>query len=210
MHTHIFSCPHCLSCHWAVFTVFYPHVYRSAFVEKPEHLYSFLICFCIPINVQLVFINCLCASYEFSLRLGTAAAKSLQSCPTLCNPRDGSPPGSPIPGILKARTLKWVAISFSNAWKWKVKVKSLSRVRLIVTPCTHIGNWNTECSSRSPGYNSIVALKSQVLILLVMEPYNWGFFCTLMLWIRFHRERSVEQTQSLAFMYTWGPAGSYP
>ena len=58
-----------------------------------------------------------------------AAAKSLQSCPTLCDPTDGSPPGSPIPGILQARTLEWVAISFSNAWKWKVKVKSLSRVR---------------------------------------------------------------------------------
>ena len=57
-------------------------------------------------------------------------AKSLQSCPTLCNPIDGSPPGSPIPGILQARTLEWVAISFSNAGKWKVKVKLLSRVRL--------------------------------------------------------------------------------
>ena len=143
MHTLIFSCPHCLSCHRAVFMVFYPHVYRSAFVEKPEHLYPFMICFCIPINVQLVFINCLCASYEFSLRLGI-----------------------------------------------------------------HIGNSHTEYSPWSPGYNSIVALKSQVLILLVMEPYNWGFLCTLMLWIRFHRERNVEQ--SLAFMYTWGPAGSYP
>ena len=55
-------------------------------------------------------------------------AKSLQSCPTLCNPRDGSPPGSPVPGILQARTLEQVAISFSNAWKWKVKVKSLSCV----------------------------------------------------------------------------------
>ena len=64
------------------------------------------------------------------------AAKSLQSCPTLCNPRDGSPPGSAVPGILQARTLEWVAISFSNAWKWKVKVKSLSRVRLLVTPST--------------------------------------------------------------------------
>ena len=62
-----------------------------------------------------------------------AAAKSLQSCPTLCDPIDGSPPGSPIPGILQARTLEWVASSFSNAWKWKVKVKSLSRVRLFAT-----------------------------------------------------------------------------
>ena len=65
-----------------------------------------------------------------------AAAKSLQSCPTLCDPIDGSPPGSPIPGILQARTLEWVAISFSNAWKWKVKVKSLSRVWLFGTPWT--------------------------------------------------------------------------
>ena len=64
------------------------------------------------------------------------AAKSLQSCPTLCNPRDGSPPGSPVPGILQARTLKCVAISFSNAWKWKVKVKSLSCVQLLATPWT--------------------------------------------------------------------------
>ena len=60
-----------------------------------------------------------------------AAAQSLQSCPTLCDPIDGSPPGCPVPGILQARTLEWVAISFSNAWKWKVKVKSLSRVWLL-------------------------------------------------------------------------------
>ena len=58
------------------------------------------------------------------------AAKSLQSCPTLCNPIDSSPPCSPVPGILQARTLEWVAISFYNAWKWKVKVKLLSRVQL--------------------------------------------------------------------------------
>ena len=62
------------------------------------------------------------------------AAKSLQSCPTLCDPIDGSPPGSPVPGILQARTLEWVAISFSNAWEWKMKVKSLSHVRLLATP----------------------------------------------------------------------------
>ena len=65
-----------------------------------------------------------------------AAAKSLQSCPTLCNPIDGSPPGSPVPGILRARTLEWVATSFSNAWKWKVKGKSLSRVQLLAIPWT--------------------------------------------------------------------------
>ena len=65
-----------------------------------------------------------------------AAAKSLQSCPTLCNPIDGSPPSSTIPGILQARTLQWVAMSFSSAWKWKVKVKSLSCVWLLATPWT--------------------------------------------------------------------------
>ena len=64
------------------------------------------------------------------------AAKSLQSCPTLCDPIDGSPRGSPIPEILQARTLEWVAISLSNAWKWKVKVKMLSHIRLLVTPWT--------------------------------------------------------------------------
>ena len=65
-----------------------------------------------------------------------AAAKSLQSCPSLCDPKDGSPPGSPNPGILQARTLEWVAISFSNASKGKVKVKLLSRVWLLATPRT--------------------------------------------------------------------------
>ena len=70
------------------------------------------------------------------LRTAAAAAKSLQSCPTLCDPIDGSPPGSSVHGILQARTLEWVAISSSNAWKWKVKVKSFSRVRLLATPWT--------------------------------------------------------------------------
>ena len=63
-------------------------------------------------------------------------SKSLQSCPTLCDPIDRSPPGSPVPGILQARTLEWVAISFSSAWKWKGKVKSLSCVWLLATPRT--------------------------------------------------------------------------
>ena len=71
-----------------------------------------------------------------SNRRAAAAARSLQSCPTLCDPIDCSPPGSPVPGILQARTLEWVAIAFSNAWKWKVKVKPLSHVRLLATPWT--------------------------------------------------------------------------
>ena len=72
----------------------------------------------------------------FPYSLATATAKSLQSCPTLCDPIDSSPPGSPVPGILQARTLEWVAISFSDAWRWKVKVKLLSPVRLWATPWT--------------------------------------------------------------------------
>ena len=73
--------------------------------------------------------------------VAAAAAKSLQSCLTLCDPIDGSPSGSPVPGILQARTLEWVAISFSNAWKGKVKVKLLSRVRLFVTL------WSATCQA---------------------------------------------------------------
>ena len=82
---------------------------------------------------------------QFSLiRLGelkyifsaTATAKSLQSCLTLCDPIDGSPPNSPVPGVLQARTLEWVAISFCSAWKWKVKVMSLSHVTFLATPWT--------------------------------------------------------------------------
>ena len=76
-------------------------------------------------------------NYVFVVILHTAAAaKSPQSCPILCDPIDGSPPGSPVPRILQARTPEWVAISFSNTWKWKVKGKSLSRVQLFATPWT--------------------------------------------------------------------------
>ena len=72
----------------------------------------------------------------FTYHAAATAAKSLQSCPTLCDPRDGSPLGSSVLGILQARILEWVAMSFSNTWKWKVKVKSLSCVRLLATPWT--------------------------------------------------------------------------
>ena len=86
-----------------------------------------------------------------------AAAKSLQSCPTLCDPIDGSPPGSSVPGILQARTLEWVAIPFSNTWKWKMKVKLMTPGLLVflfflsflrthqltmATGCTRWGGWH--------------------------------------------------------------------
>ena len=94
-----------------------------------SNIYMTLHLVCFPLNFAVYQTILLCD-------LAADAAKSLQSCPTLCDPIDGSPPGSPIPEILQARTLEWVAISFSNAWKWKVKVKSLSHVRLLVTPRT--------------------------------------------------------------------------
>ena len=96
------------------------------------HPCSFLSCFPMSITESPLFPFW----FPSSMYAAAAAAKSLQSCLTLCDPIDGSPPGSPVPGILQARTLGWVAISFFNAWKWKVKVKSLSRVRLLATPWT--------------------------------------------------------------------------
>ena len=105
----------------------------SSFITCAEHHFRYS---CFHLLQQL---HCTQESYlPIQTVLCAAAAKSLQSYPTLCDPIDGSPPGSPIPGILQARTLEWVAISFSNAWKRKVKVKvkSLSRVRLFETPWT--------------------------------------------------------------------------
>ena len=84
-----------------------------------------------------LFLSCLSSPPLFlCLSAAAATAKSLQSCPTLCNPINGSPPGSAVARILQARTLEWVAISFSSAWKRKVEVKSLSPVRLLATPWT--------------------------------------------------------------------------
>ena len=92
---------------------------------------AILLLFCLLLSC------CCCQVYwKYYSTAAAAAAKSLQSCPTLCDPIDGSPPGSAVLGILQARTLEWVAISFSNAWKWKVKGKSLSRIRLLATPRT--------------------------------------------------------------------------
>ena len=84
---------------------------------------------------EISWIPCSWGLYHL-MAIAAAAAKLLQLCPTLCNPIDGSPPGSPIPGILQARILEWVAVSFSNEWKWKVKVKPLSHVWLPATPWT--------------------------------------------------------------------------
>ena len=112
-----------------------------------------------------------------------AAAKSLQSCPTLCDPIDSSPPGSPIPGILQARILEWVAIFFSNAWKWKAKVKLLSRVQLFATPWTEAYHAPPPMGFSSQEYWSGVPLPSPFIHSAVSN-YLWphGPWCREPAW----------------------------
>ena len=109
---------------------------------SPPSWDSLLPSYLIPLgNHRVTELSSLCyiqwrAIYRQWFLTAATAAMWLQSCPPLCDPTDGSPPGSSVPWILQARTLEWVAISFSSAWKWKVKVKSLSHVWLLVTPWT--------------------------------------------------------------------------
>ena len=102
-----------------------------------------------------------------------AAAKSLQSCPTLCNPTDSSQLGSPVPGIVQARTLEWVALSFSNAWKWKVKVKLLSHVWLLATPWTVAHQAPPSMGFSRQEYWSGVPLPSPMQALFTLKSF-WG------------------------------------
>jgi len=108
--------------------------------------------------------------YSCFYSAAAAAPKLLQSCPTLCNPIDGSPPGSPVPGILQARTLEWVAISLSSAWKWKVKVKLLSCVWLLATPWTAAHQAPPSMGFSRQEYWSGVPLPSPASIL---SPIKW-------------------------------------
>ena len=119
--------------------------------------------------------------YHFLLQCMKVKSQSevAQSCPTLSDPMDCSPPGSSVPGILQARKLEWVAISFSNAWKWKVKGKSLSRVRLFATPWTaaHQAPWSIGLSRQEywnglplPSLNGVIA---GWLLCWSFLPYNW-------------------------------------
>ena len=101
-----------------------------------------------------------------------AVAKSLQSCPIPCNPIDGSPPGSPLPGILQARTLEWVAIFFSNAGRWEVKVKALSHVLLLVTPWTAAYQAPPSMGFFRQEYWSGVPLPSRVTLLQSLIIYR--------------------------------------
>ena len=122
--------------------------------------------------------------HDFWSWAAAAAAKSLQSCLTLCNPIDGRPSGSPIPGVLQARTLEWVAISFSNAWRWKVKVKSLSRVRLFATPGTAAYQAPPSMGFFRQEYWSGVPLPSLLVVstglLIVISKFGSLFFLRLL------------------------------
>ena len=115
--------------------------------------------------------------FAYNKHAAAAPAKSLQSCPTLCDPIDGSPPGSPVSGNLQARTLEWVAISFSSAWKWKNKVKSLSRVRLPATPWTAAHQAPLSMGFSRQGYwsgvyNKHITILFQNFIMLT----SWTYF----------------------------------
>ena len=130
---------------------------------------------------------------ETALMYAAAAAKSLQSCPTMCDPIDGSPPGSPVPGILQARTLEWVAISFSNAWKWKVKVKSLSHVRPLATPWTAAHQAPPSMGFSRQEYWSGVPLPSLLDV--------WGLYKSV--WCRFEGSsfKSLQQAYLVRLMW---------
>ena len=132
-----------------------------------------------------------------------AAAKSLQSCPTLCNSIDSSPPGSPVPGTLQARTLEWVAISFSNVWKWKVKVKSLSRVWLLATPWTAAFQAPPSMGFSRQEYWSGVPLPSPSLYICVhINIYKFCMFIYIYLYngILLNQKK---KTEILPFVATW-------
>ena len=112
-----------------------------------------------------------------------AAAKSLQSCPTLCNPIDGSPSHSPVPGILQARIVEWVAIFFSNAWKWKVKVKSLSPIQLLATPWTAAYQAPLSMGFSRQEYWSGVPLPSPIYVHTCIHTYTHTYICIYQQWI---------------------------
>ena len=121
-----------------------------------------------------------------------AAAKSLQSCLTLCDPIEGNPPGSPIPGILQARTLEWVATSFSNGGKWKVKVKSLSCVRLLATPQTAAHQATLSVGFSRQEYWSGVPLPSPLFLPTEYQtPLTWAL--TLVCGVWFPRQYGLQR-----------------
>ena len=150
-----------------------------------------------------------CKGIIYQLR-HKVAAKSFQSCPTLCDPIDDSPPGSPVPGILQARTLELVAISFSNAWKWKVKVMSLSRVRLIETPWTaayqaplSMGFSRQEYWSGVPSRHKVSWSKWAHLEWFWITHPSPSSFYSLVLWNQLFKKVSTYKWYHIAFIVVW-------
>ena len=139
--------------------------------------------FLLELQFPEIFLGCFDYIYT-----AAAAAKSLQSCPTLCDPIDGSQPGSPVPRILQARTLEWVAISFSNAWKWKVKVKSFSRVWLLATPWTAAYQAPQPMGFSRQEYWSGVPLHSRIYIYIYMCVCVCVCVCALELQVYWYME----------------------
>ena len=134
-----------------------------------------------------------------------AAAKSPQSCLTLCNPIDGSPPGSSVPGILQARTLEWVAISFSDAWQWKVKVKFLSHVRLFVTLMTVAYQAPPSMGFSRQEYWTGVPLPSPTFVTTKSNINMMKMFCIILLSCLILFQYSSVQSPSCVphFVTTW-------
>ena len=127
-------------------------------------------CVCTYIHIYVYVLN---IKHIYIHIYAAAAAKSLQSCPTLCDPIDGSRPGSPVPGILQARTLEWVAISFANAWKWKVKVNSFSHVQLFATAWTAAYQAPPPMGFSRQEYWSGVPLPSPIYIYMYIFIYTY-------------------------------------
>ena len=154
-----------------------------------------------------IFLNILIImDIEFGQSLvAAAAAKSLQSCPTLCDPIDSSPPGFPVPGTFQARTLEWVAISFSNAWKWKVKVKSLSDIRLLATPWTVAYQAPPSMGFSRQEHWSGVPLPSPKILLSISKYSHMTFLLHLLIWHMILRDSCVHAKLLQLCLTLWDP-----
>ena len=133
--------------------------------------------------------------------LAAAAAKLLQSCPTLCDPIDASPSGSPVPGIFQARTLEWVAISFSDVWKWKVKVKSLSHVRLLATPWTAAYQAPPSMGFSRQEYWSGVPLPHLTILQIVQFDYSTYVIFSIASDIFYLQDLTISQYSFVLFIF---------
>ena len=148
-----------------IHTLFFPQDDISIFLPHTDHTFWFSFD-CIFYEVLFLVLQFILLFPDHLHNLAAAAIKSFQSYPTLCDPIDGSPPGSPVLGILLTRILEWIAISFSNAWKWKLKGKLLSLVWLFATPRTAAHQAPLFMGFSRQEYWSVVPLSSPYVTLL--------------------------------------------